>query len=315
MSSRHQLFLYCIVLSVLFLFPYLPLVNNYILHIFILTLIYVVLALSLNVVIGFAGLLDLGFIAFYGIGAYTTAILITRGYSFWVTMILGIIISLIFRFIIGMTTLRLRGDYLAIVTLGFGEIVRIVLNNNPFLLTNGPLGISSIPAPQIAGFILSSRISSYYLILIICLITFYIVMRLEHSKISRMWEAVRENEDAASSCGINVFLMKISSYLLAAVFAPIAGSFFAQYQKFVSPESFNFFESITIVCIVVLGGMGSIPGVICGSFIIAIMNELLRDLAQYRMLAFGLILVCVMIFKPDGLIGFKRYTFEVKDRR
>ena len=139
-------------------------------------------------------------------------------------------------------------------------------------------------------------------------------MRLNHSKLSRLWEAVRENEVSAASIGINIFKLKISSFLISSVFASVIGSFFAEYQRFVSPESFNFFESVTIVCIIVLGGMGSIPGVIFASLIISVMNEALRDLAQYRMLAFGLMLVVIMLFKPDGLIGFKRYTFEIEKK-
>ncbi|HLU00952.1 MAG TPA: ABC transporter ATP-binding protein [Burkholderiaceae bacterium] len=297
-------------------------------------LIYVMLALGLNIVVGFAGLLDLGYIAFYAVGAYVWAMLASPHFGlhlpFWVVMPVGFVLAAIAGALLGAPTLKLRGDYLAIVTLGFGEIVRIFLNNMdaPVNITNGPQGINRIDtfrvgefafgrSQEIFGFRITGPEKYYYLLLFLTLLTIVICARLQHSRIGRAWEAVREDEVAAKAMGINTRNIKLLAFTMGASFGGIAGCMFASMQGFVSPESFSLTESILVLCMVVLGGMGSIPGVILGALLLSVFPEMLRaavvplqqaafgevllDPEGIRMLMFGFALVLVMIFRPEGL--------------
>lgn len=299
-----------------------------------LAILYVFLALGLNIVVGFAGLLDLGYIAFYAVGAYTWALLASPHFGlhlpFWVILPIGALLACLFGVLLGAPTLRLRGDYLAIVTLGFGEIIRIFLNNlnAPVNITNGPQGITLIDPVAFGAFKLSSRTELfgytlvgpqkyYYLLLALCVLVVLINYRLQHSRIGRAWQAIREDEVAAKAVGINTRNMKLLAFAMGASFGGIAGGVYAAMQGFVSPESFSLMESIMILAMVVLGGMGHIPGVILGAVLLSILPEALRfgvvpaqqalfgkvlvDPESLRMLVFGLALVLVMRFRPQGL--------------
>ena len=282
--------------------------NEYYQDIMTLTGMYVVLALGLNIVVGQAGLLNLGYVAFYAIGAYTYAILSTTfGLSFWPGLIAGGSMAAVFAVLLGMPTLRLRGDYFAIVTLGLGEITRIVLNNWDSM-TGGPNGISKIGRPVIAGYELHTTLDFYYLILLLVIITIFAMHRLIASRIGRAWIAIREDEVAAEAMGVNTYRMKLLAFVLASAWAGIAGVFFSAKMAFVSPESFTFFESVLILCMVVLGGMGSIPGIILGALLLITLPEIFRDFQDYRMLAFGVALVLMMVFRPQGLLGTVKNT-------
>ncbi|RMX08739.1 ABC transporter ATP-binding protein [Corticibacter populi] len=303
-------------------------------RIFNFALLYVMLALGLNIVVGFAGLLDLGYIAFYAVGAYVWAMLASPHFGlhlpFWVVLPLGILLAALAGMMLGFPVLRLRGDYLAIVTLGFGEIIRIFMNNldAPVNITNGPQGINRIDTFRVGDFafgraetILGFRITGpekyYYLLMALVLLIVFICVRLQNSRIGRAWEAVREDEVAAKAMGINTRNMKLLAFAMGASFGGVAGSLFASMQGFISPESFGLGESISILCMVVLGGMGHVPGVIIGALLLAVFPEFLRavvvplqqsvfgevlvDPDAIRMLLFGFALVLVMIFRPEGL--------------
>jgi branched-chain amino acid transport system permease protein len=291
--------------------------NHY--HIDILTQvgIYVTLALGLNIVVGLAGLLDLGYVAFYAVGAYTYGLLSTRvGLSFWEVLPLGGLLAAIVGVLLGIPVLRLRGDYLAIVTLGFGEMIRITLNNWDSV-TRGPNGILGIARPKMLGFIFSTPIQYYYLILAIVLLTIFVVDRLNRSRIGRAWTAMRDDEVAAEAMGINLMRTKLLAFGLGATWAGLAGVFFAGKMTFISPESFTFFESVIILCMVVLGGMGSVPGVILGACMLVILPEMMRQFALYRMLIFGGAMVVMMVLRPQGLIASSRRRIALgpKDRQ
>jgi len=280
-------------------------------------LIYICLGLGLNVVVGLAGMLDLGYIAFYGVGAYAYALLnINFGLSFWTCLPLAAALACVAGCIIGYPTLRMRGDYLAIVTLGFGEIVRIILNNW-MKLTNGPNGILGVKVPGVylprfeGGFsfeylYLKKLHYLYYVALALAVVTVIAVYRLNYSRIGRAWESIREDETAAELMGVNTFLLKLLAYAMGAIFAGLAGAFFSARMRFVSPESFTFLESAMVLCMVVLGGMGSIPGIILGAAALIVLPEVFRGFELYRMLAFGLAMTLMMLFRPAGLIPNKR---------
>ncbi len=295
------------VVIVLFLFIIVPFFqNDYYRDVLTLTGMYVVLALGLNLVVGQTGLLNLGYVAFYAIGAYTYAILSTRfGLTFWPGLAAGAFSAAVFSALVGLPTLRLRGDYFAIVTLGLGEITRIVLNNWD-TLTGGPNGIANIKRPVIAGYALAAPLDFYYLVLFIAVLTIIAMRRLIASRIGRAWIAIREDETAAEAMGINTFKLKLLAFILGSAWAGLVGVFFAAKMAFVSPESFTFFESVMILCMVVLGGMGSIPGIILGAFLLIALPEIFREFQDYRMLAFGAALVLMMIFRPKGLLGAAR---------
>jgi branched-chain amino acid transport system permease protein len=277
--------------------------NDYYRDIMTLTSMYIVLALGLNIVVGQAGLLNLGYVAFYAVGAYTYAILSTTfGLAFWPGLLVGATAAAVFSLIVGIPTLRLRGDYFAIVTLGLGEITRIILNNWDSL-TGGPNGISKIGRPVLGGYTLHRTLDFYYLILVIVIITVFAMKRLIVSRIGRAWIAIREDETAAEAMGINTYLFKLLAFVVGSALAGLTGVFFAAKMAFVSPESFTFFESVLILCMVVLGGMGSIPGIILGALLLITLPEVFRDFQDYRMLAFGIALVAMMVFRPQGLLG------------
>ncbi len=285
--------------------------NDYYVDVLTLVGLYIVLALGLNIVVGMAGLLDLGYAAFYGLGAYTYALLSVHVHlPFWLGLPIGAAVASLFGILLGLVTLRLRGDYLAIVTLGFIQIVNLVMKNWD-AVTNGPNGILGIGRPAIGAFTFSRPIHFYYLILGIVVVTIFAIARLNHSRIGRAWIAIREDETAAAAMGVHPLRYKVLAFALGAGWAGIAGVFFAGKFGFISPESFTFFESVFVLSIVVLGGMGHIPGVIIGAVILVIAPELLRGFADYRMLAFGAALVLMMIFRPQGLIPNPRRTIEL----
>jgi len=297
-------------------------------------LIYAMLALGLNIVVGFAGLLDLGYIAFYAVGAYTWALLASPQFGlhlpFWMILPIGAGVAALFGVMLGAPTLRLRGDYLAIVTLGFGEIIRIFLNNldHPINITNGPVGINRIDPISVAGMdltrtheILGLEFSGvhlyYYVLLALVMVAIFICIRLEDSRVGRAWIAIREDEVAAQSMGINTRNVKLLAFAMGASFGGVAGGLFASFQGFVSPESFILLESIMVLCMVVLGGMGHVWGVVVGALLLAVLPEVLRSTASpvqeqlfgkvlvdpesLRMLLFGLALILVMLLRPTGL--------------
>jgi len=280
-------------------------------------LLYICLGLGLNVVVGLAGMLDLGYIAFYGVGAYTYAILNTvYGLGFWVCLPLSALTACIAGCIVGYPTLRMRGDYLAIVTLGFGEIIRIILNNW-MELTNGPNGILGIKPIGIflpvfengftfEHFWMKKLQLFYYFALGLAIVAAICVYRLNFSRVGRAWESIREDETAAELMGVNTFIYKLLAYAMGAIFAGLAGAFFAARMRFVSPESFTFLESAMVLCMVVLGGMGSIPGIILGVAALIALPEVFREFESYRMLVFGATMVIMMLFRPAGLIPAKR---------
>ncbi len=317
------------------LLPWLPFSDRGLVDKFTLILIYVMLASGLNIVVGLAGLLDLGYVAFYAIGAYSYALLSQHfGLSFWICLPLAGLFAAFFGALLGFPVLRLRGDYLAIVTLGFGEIVRIVLINWQSL-TGGPNGIAEIARPTLFGLSLlppapgrttfaeffnipfspSQRVFFlYYLILALTLATVLFIQRVRRLAIGRAWDALREDEIAARSLGLNPTTIKLSAFALGATFAGFAGSFFATRQGFISPESFTFIESAIILAIVVLGGMGSQIGIVLAAILLVGLPEWFRDLEQYRMLAFGGAMVLIMLWRPQGLLSHRDPTVTLGDK-
>jgi branched-chain amino acid transport system permease protein len=284
-------------------------------NIMITALIYVVVGLGLNIVVGLAGLLDLGYVAFYAVGAYSYALLNHHfGIGFWLALPIGGLLGTLFGIILGFPVLRLRGDYLAIVTLGFGEIIRLILENwNEFSF--GPSGIANIPRPGFFGLDLTvhqAHIYLYYLMVGLSLFTVFIVRRLQDSRIGRAWMALREDEIACQAMGIDKIKTKLSAFALGATWAGMGGVMFAAKTTFINPASFTIWESIIILCVVVLGGMGSIIGVICGAFILILLPEYLRAFSEYRMLIFGAVLILMMVFRPEGIIAIKRRNYRFK---
>ena len=301
-----------IVLSIFALvFPFI--FSLYQTNIMITGLIYVMLGLGLNIVVGLAGLLDLGYVAFYAVGAYSYALLNHHfGLSFWMVLPIGAGMGAFFGIILGFPVLRLRGDYLAIVTLGFGEIIRLILENwNEFSF--GPSGIANIPRPSLFGIDLSlhnATIYLYYLMILLVLFTIFVVERLQNSRIGRAWIALREDEVACEAMGIDRRKTKLTAFALGATWAGMAGVIFAAKTTFINPASFTIWESIIILCIVVLGGMGSIVGVILGAFVLILLPEYLRVFSEDRMLIFGGMLVLMMVFRPGGIVSDVRRTYK-----
>jgi branched-chain amino acid transport system permease protein len=284
--------------------------------------IYVLLALGLNVVVGLAGLLDLGYVAFYATGAYTTALLTTRaGWNTWETVPVAILVAMLAGVLLGAPTLRLRGDYLAIVTLGFGEIVRIVATNADSV-TNGPRGVPSIPHPPpgppglglgpIHIEFLLDPLPYYYLVLAACLLAVLLVRRLSDSRVGRAWIAIREDEDAAEAMGVPTFTMKLWAFAIGASTGGLAGALYASKVGFINPGGFPFLVSVLVLSSVVLGGMGSTAGVMLGAFVVAFLPEYFRGLERYRVLGFGAALVILMIVRPQGLIPSRRRAAELQ---
>ncbi|MCP1617943.1 L-leucine ABC transporter membrane protein /L-isoleucine ABC transporter membrane protein /L-valine ABC transporter membrane protein [Pseudomonas sp. SLBN-26] len=299
-----------------------------------LILIYVMLGLGLNIVVGLAGLLDLGYVGFYAVGAYSYALLSHYyGLGFWVCLPIAGMMAALFGFLLGFPVLRLRGDYLAIVTLGFGEIIRILLRNLTEI-TGGPNGISNIEKPSLFGLTFERRAAEgmqtfheyfgiaynsqykvvflYLVALLLVLLTLFVINRLLRMPIGRAWEALREDEIACRALGMNPTVIKLSAFTLGACFAGFAGSFFAARQGLVTPESFTFIESAIILAIVVLGGMGSQLGVILAAVVMILLPELAREFNEYRMLMFGALMVLMMIWRPQGLLPMQRPHLELK---
>jgi branched-chain amino acid transport system permease protein len=296
-------------------------------------LLFTMLALGLNIVVGYAGLLDLGYVAFFAVGAYCYALLASPQHAIHAPLLvllpLGALVAASFGVLLGAPTLKLRGDYLAIVTLGFGEIIRIFLNNlnRPYNLTNGPQGITLVDPLHIGDFALSKTytlggltfapVHNYYFVFLACAVLIMLVsVRLEDSRIGRAWIAIREDETAARAMGINTRNIKLLAFAMGATFGGISGGLFAAFQGFISPESFTLLDSIMILCMVVLGGMGHVPGVVLGAILLTALPEALRyvgplqsdwfgrvfiDPSDLRMLLFGLALVLMMLFRPAGL--------------
>ncbi|MFM1814505.1 MAG: hypothetical protein RLZ98_1200 [Pseudomonadota bacterium] len=313
--------------------PLLPTSDRYIVDLGILVLTYIMLGWGLNVVVGLAGLLDLGYVAFYAVGAYSYALLAQHfGLSFWICLPLAGILAAFWGIILGFPVLRLRGDYLAIVTLAFGEIIRIVLENW-VELTGGPNGITGIARPSFFGLEFRDGAGSfadvfgltyspihrivflYYLILALALITNWVTLRLRQQAIGRAWEALREDDIACRSLGINTVTTKLTAFAIGAMFGGFAGSFYATKQGFISPESFVFMESAMILAIVVLGGMGSQWGVAIAAIVMVCGIEVFRELEKYRMLVFGLAMVGVMVWRPRGLISHRTPSVALHEKR
>jgi len=309
-------------------------------------LLYIMLALGLNIVVGYAGLLDLGYVAFFAVGAYNYALLSSPQFGLhwpvWLVLPCGAVLACVFGVLLGAPTLRLRGDYLAIVTLGFGEIIRIFLNNlnAPVNITNGPQGINMIDPVQSGGFSLGAAHELfgitlpsvhlyYYLFLCSTLLVIFVSLRLEDSRIGRAWMAIREDEVAAEAMGINTRNIKLLAFAMGATFGGLSGGLFAGFQGFISPESFGLTESIMILCMVVLGGMGNIGGVVLGGVLLVLLPEALRngagpaqqwlfgktlvDPESLRMLLFGLALIVVMLVRPAGLWPSTQRRRELSD--
>jgi len=312
-EKRNILFIAILVVAVAFPFFF----STYQTNIMITALMYVVLGLGLNIVVGMAGLLDLGFVAFYAVGAYSYALLnYNFGLGFWEVLPIGGGFAAIAGILLGFPVLRLRGDYLAIVTLGFGEIIRLILENwGEF--SHGPSGISNISRPAFFGIDLSlngSILYMYYIMLAFLIFTIFVVNRLQDSRLGRAWIALREDEIACQAMGIDKQKTKLAAFSLGAFWAGLMGVVFAAKTTFINPASFTFLESAIILSIVVLGGMGSIVGVIIGAFILILLPEYLRALSEYRMLAFGAILVAMMVFRPQGLIANVRRTYRFEKK-
>lgn len=324
--DKNKVWILALVILVLFVMPFFS--SRGFTDIFTLAIIYILLGLGLNIVVGFAGLLDLGYVGFYAVGAYSYALLAQAwGLGFWEALLVCGFITAIVGILLGFPVLRLRGDYLAIVTLGFGEIIRILLNNLDHW-TGGPNGISSIPKPTLFGLEFTRRASEgsqtfheffglefsseyrviflYFIGLFMVLVSLWAINRLIRMPVGRAWEALREDEIACRSLGLNPTAIKLSAFAIGATFAGFSGAFFAAKQGFINPESFTFIESAIVLAIVVLGGMGSQSGVILAAIALTILPELARGFESYRMLIFGLVMVLMMIWRPQGLIPAKR---------
>jgi len=324
-----------LLLGVAVMLPFLPWTDRRLIDIAILVVTYIMLGWGLNIVVGLAGLLDLGYVAFYAVGAYSYALLALHfDLGFWICLPLAGIMAAFAGVLLGFPVLRLRGDYLAIVTLGFGEIVRIILLNW-YQFTKGPDGLSGIPRPTFFGlpFVrepdegshsfhsffgleyspIDRIIFLYYLILILALVTNFVTLRVRKLPVGRAWEALREDEIACKSLGVHPRNTKLTAFAMGAMFGGFGGSFFATRQGFISPESFTFIESAIILAIVVLGGMGSQIGVVFAAILLIGLPEVFRELNQYRMLAFGLAMVAIMVWRPRGLLAHREPTVRLGD--
>ncbi len=284
---------------------------DYITRVATLTVLYMVLALGLNIIVGFAGLLDLGYVGFYGIGAYVSGLIsVHYGWSFWSLIPVCIAAGALSGILLGTPTLRLTGDYFAIVTFGFAELV-ILFIRNEIWLTRGPMGVTGIPPISFFGYQLTKEWQYYYIIFGIFLIILLLIKRLENSKIGRAWFAIREDEIAAQCCGVNLVRYKVLAFAISASIGAIGGAFYARWFRFIHPDMFKFWESILILCLIVFGGMGNVWGVILGTLVLIPMTEVLRNilpqqLVEARYLIFGALLVVMMRFRPNGLLPFTR---------
>ncbi len=279
--------------------------------------IYVLLGLGLNIVVGMAGLLDLGYVAFFAIGAYTMALLTAPlphalGWGFWSALPIGVALAALAGIALGFPVLRLRGDYLAIVTLGFGEIIRILSKSDTLTaFTGGPRGVRDVAGPTFFGYAFDSELQFLYLIIAACLLIVWITSRLHSSRVGRAWIAMREDEPVARAMGINTWQYKLMAFAMGAAFAGLGGGLFASRNEFTGPDDHNLLVSINVLAVVIVGGMGSIPGVIIGALVLKGLPELLRDIDTYRLLVFGALLVVMMIYRPEGLWPSARRRIEL----
>jgi ABC-type branched-subunit amino acid transport system permease subunit len=279
--------------------------------------IYVLLGLGLNIVVGLAGLLDLGYVAFFAIGAYTMALLTAPEphhlqWGFWTALLIGVGLAALTGILLGIPVLRMRGDYLAIVTLGFGEIINRLSKSDVLTpLTGGPRGVMAIPGPTLFGKPFSNDVDFVILILLAILLVIFVTTRLQHSRVGRAWVAMREDETVAQATGINTMVHKLLAFSIGAAFAGLGGAIFASRNAFTGPEDHVLMVSINVLCVVIVGGMGSIPGVIAGAFVLKGLPEILRQLENYRILFFGALLVVMMIWRPEGMIPSRRRRLEM----
>jgi branched-chain amino acid transport system permease protein len=282
--------------------------NDYVIGVVARICLYATLALGLNVVVGFAGLLDIGYVAFFGIGSYLYAFMASPHFGlhlpFLLALPLVVLGTALFGILIGAPTLRLGGDYLAIVTLGFGEITYLLLLNldRPINITNGPSGIIDIDPPALLGHVMTGNTRYYYLFLAVLALALAASHRLQHSRIGWAWQAIREDELAARTMGINTTVAKLQAFAIGASFAGFAGALLASWQRSVFPENFLFTESINVLAMVIIGGMGSLAGVVLGAIVIVALPEVFRELQAYRLLVFGLMLMVLMVFRPQGIL-------------
>lgn len=313
LMTERRFYLPGLILTGIFIVVFPFVFSMYQTNIMINALMYIMLGLGLNIVVGLAGLLDLGYVAFYAVGAYSYALLNHHfGLGFWTVLPIAGMLAAVFGIILGFPVLRLRGDYLAIVTLGFGEIIRLVLENwNEFSF--GPSGIANIPRPGFFGVEMSLQTNTvfiYFVMILMTVLTIFVVNRLQDSRIGRAWIALREDEIACQAMGIDKTRTKLTAFALGATWAGFAGAVFAAKTTFINPASFTIWESIIILCVVVLGGMGSIIGVIFGALVLILLPEYLRAFSEYRMLIFGTLLVIMMVFRPGGIVSNVRKTYK-----
>ena len=304
--------LFLAILLLAFILPWIPLgpSSSYLLRVLTTAVLYMILALGLNIVPGFTGLLDLGYVGFYGIGAYTSGLLaIHYDLSLWVILPLAAANGALWGVLLGAPTLRLTGDYFAIVTFGFSELVVLLLRNELWL-TRGPMGLPGIPPPSIFGYPLNQGWQYFYLALFLLLLVLLVVVRLENSRLGRAWFAIREDEIAAQCCGISLIRYKVMAFAASAAIGAMGGAFYAKWFRFIHPDMFKFWESILILCLIVFGGMGSIAGTMLGALILIPLTEVLRtalpqSMFNARYLIYGLLLVIMMRLRPEGLIPFQ----------
>lgn len=301
-SRPIALLVLALIVSLILVTPFLP---NYYIRVANSLLIYVLLGIGLNIVIGYAGLLDLGFVAFYAVGAYSYALLASSqlGLHLPLLAILPIAVSLgvLAGVLLGIPVLKLRGDYLAIVTLGFGEIIRILINNLG-AVTGGPKGVARLDKASIAGLEIARPVEIYWLLVVVVLVAGLLVWRLERSILGKAWAAIREDQDAARGIGINTTNAKLAAFATSAAIGSIAGVIFAASQRFVSPESFSLQESVLIVLMIVIGGIGNILGIVAGAAILILLPEVLREFAEWRVLFLGILMIVLIIARPAGLV-------------
>jgi len=317
--SRSPIFRYVGIVLLLTILAILPRQwGSYWNYVFGIVGIYIILGLGLNIIVGLSGQLVLGFVAFFAIGAYSFALLTAPEphhlqWNFWVALVVAVILSALTGILLGLPLLRLRGDYLAIVTLGFGEIIRTLLRSDLMIpLTAGPRGVRDIAGPTIFGHPFNTDVDYMYLIILAVLLTIFITQRLQYARVGRAWVSIREDETVARATGVDTFKYKLIALALGAAFAGIGGVLFASKNQFTGPEDHVLMVSINVLCIIVVGGMGSIPGVILGAFTLKGLPEILRDLELYRLLAFGALLVVMMILRPSGLWPVGRPHLETE---
>jgi ABC-type branched-subunit amino acid transport system permease subunit len=312
-----RLIVYALVIVIVFLIPLV--IGDYWNYTVGTVGIYVLLGLGLNIVVGLAGLLDLGYVAFFAIGGYTVALLTAPAphhlmWSFWVAIPIGIVLAAVAGVLLGVPVLRLRGDYLAIVTLGFGQIIAILLRSDALTaFTGGPKGVSAVGGPTLFGHSLGTPEDFVYLILLAVVLVIFVTIRLRSSRVGRAWEAIREDETVARAMGINTWSHKLLAFAIGAAFAGLGGVIFASRNQFTGPEDYNLMVSFNVLASVIVGGMGSIPGVVGGAFTLKGLPEVLRELENYRVLAFGALLVVMMLIRPEGLLPTSRRKMEIKE--